>query len=99
MKQKQQTPKVANVVAKDNTVQPTKRQGTVVKPNNKPLNTDLGSVRPPRQSAEQKANNESKLQQKSEKMGLQKKPPLGQQEVSTFFIDVPFLALTSTKFV
>ncbi|GKV45174.1 hypothetical protein SLEP1_g52285 [Rubroshorea leprosula] len=80
MKQKQQTPKDANMVAKDNTVQQTKRQETVVKPNNRPLNTDLGSARPPRQSAEQKANNELKLQQKSEKMVLEKKPLSSQQE-------------------
>ncbi|GLT27998.1 hypothetical protein SLA2020_029590 [Shorea laevis] len=80
MKRKQQTPKESNMVAKENRIQETKKQEPILKSNNKPLNADLRPGKPPRQSAEQRTIKESKLQQKSDKMAVQKKPLSGQQE-------------------
>lgn len=81
MKQKQQTPNEANVLAKDNKNQQLKRHEVIMKPS-KPSNTNSGPQRPAKQSVEQKVNNESKLQQKTDKVASQRKPLSGQQDVS-----------------
>ncbi|KAJ9180957.1 hypothetical protein P3X46_009138 [Hevea brasiliensis] len=77
-KRKQQTPNEAIVVAKDNMSQQMRRQEAVLK-TNRPSNADSCPGRPPKQSVEQKANNDSKIMQKTEKAISQRKPPSGQQ--------------------
>ncbi|KAK3218077.1 hypothetical protein Dsin_012047 [Dipteronia sinensis] len=78
-KRKPQTPNDANLLAKDNKNQQMKRQEVVVKPN-KPSNTNSGPGRPPKQNMGQKVNNEPKLQQRSEKVTIQKKSFSSQQD-------------------
>lgn len=76
-KRKQQTPNEPNVLAKDNNSLQMKRQEAVVRPNkpsNKPSNTNSGPGRPLKQNMGQKVDNESKLQQKSDKADINKKP-------------------------
>lgn len=76
-KRKQQTPNEPNVLAKDNNSLQMKRQEAVVRPNkpsNKPSNTNSGPGRPLKQNMGQKVDNESKLQQKSDKAAINKKP-------------------------
>lgn len=77
---KQQTPNVANVLAKENKSHQVKKQEVVLKPN-KPSNTDYGPGRPLKPSREQFVHDETKFQQKSDKVAVQKKPVTGQQEV------------------
>lgn len=76
---KQQTPNVANVLAKENKSHQVKKQEVVLKPN-KPSNTDYGPGRPLKPSREQFVHDETKFQQKSDKVAVQKKPVTGQQE-------------------
>ncbi|TXG70207.1 hypothetical protein EZV62_005142 [Acer yangbiense] len=78
-KRKPQTPNDANLLAKDNKNQQMKRQEAVVKPN-KPTNTSSGPGRPPKQNMGQKVSNEPKLQQRSEKVTIQKKSFSSQQD-------------------
>ncbi|KAL5810229.1 hypothetical protein ACOSQ3_026928 [Xanthoceras sorbifolium] len=78
-KWKQQTPNDANVLAKDNKSQEMKRREAFVKPN-KPLNANSGPGRPPKQNMGQKVNNESKLQQRSDNVTIQKRPFSSQQD-------------------
>lgn len=76
-KRKQQTPNEPNVLAKDNNSLQMKRQEAVVRPNkpsNKPSSTNSGPGRPLKQNMGQKVDNESKLQQKSDKAAINKKP-------------------------
>lgn len=76
-KRKQQTPNEPNVLAKDNNSLQMKRQEAVVRPNkpsNKPSSTNSGPGRPLKQNMGQKVDNESKLQQKSDKATINKKP-------------------------
>ncbi|XWS65301.1 hypothetical protein CRYUN_Cryun05aG0081300 [Craigia yunnanensis] len=79
-KRKQQTSSEANLLTKDDKNQQMKRQEPVAKPNNKPSSTNIGSGRPPKHNMEQKANTESKLLQKSDKMAVPKKPLSSQQD-------------------
>jgi hypothetical protein len=79
-KRKQQTPNVTNVLAKENRSHQVKKQEVVLKPN-KPSNTDYGPGRPLKRITEQFASNETKSQQKLDKVAVQKKPFTGQQEV------------------
>lgn len=72
-KRKQQTPNEPNVLAKDNNSLQMKRQEAVVRPN-KPSSTNSGPGRPLKQNMGQKVDNESKLQQKSDKAAINKKP-------------------------
>lgn len=87
-KRKQQTPNEPNVLAKDNNSLQMKRQEAVVRPNkpsNKPSNTNSGPGRPLKQNMGQKVDNESKLQQKSDKADINKKPLNSQHNVSVIF--------------
>ncbi|XP_059428742.1 probable mediator of RNA polymerase II transcription subunit 26b [Corylus avellana] len=79
LKQKQQTPNVANVLAKENKSHQVKKQEVVLKPN-KPSNPDYGPGRPLKRSTEQFVSNETKSQQKLDKVAVQRKPFTGQQE-------------------
>ncbi|EEF45077.1 probable mediator of RNA polymerase II transcription subunit 26b [Ricinus communis] len=78
-KRKEHTPSEANVVAKDNKSHQSRRQEAMRKPN-KPSTTVSGPGRPTKQSVEQKANNESKIQRKTDKLVTQRKLPGGQQD-------------------
>lgn len=83
-KRKQQTPNEPNVLAKDNNSLQMKRQEAVVRPN-KPSSTNSGPGRPLKQNMGQKVDNESKLQQKSDKAAINKKPLNSQHNVSAIF--------------
>ncbi|KAJ9185072.1 hypothetical protein P3X46_004744 [Hevea brasiliensis] len=78
-KRKEQTPNEAIFVAKDDKSQQIRRREAVTKPN-RPSNADFGPGRPPKQSVERKANNDSKIMRKTERVVSQRKPPSGQQE-------------------
>jgi hypothetical protein len=80
-KRKQQTPNVANVLAKENKSHQVKKQEVVLKPNKPSSNTDYGPGRPLKPRTEQLVNDETKLHQKSDKVAVQRKPVTGQQEV------------------
>ncbi|KAG2683646.1 hypothetical protein I3843_10G042200 [Carya illinoinensis] len=77
-KRKQQTPNVANVLAKDNKSHQVKKQEVVLKPN-KPSTTGYGPGRPPKISTEQMVSDETKSKQKSDKVAIHKRPVTGQQ--------------------
>ncbi|KAJ0098777.1 hypothetical protein Patl1_21136 [Pistacia atlantica] len=79
VKRKQQTTDEVNLRAKDNKSQQVKRQESLAKPN-KPPNTNSGPGRPPKQSMGQRINNESKLQQKTDKAAIHKRPQNSQQD-------------------
>ncbi|XP_062166629.1 probable mediator of RNA polymerase II transcription subunit 26b [Alnus glutinosa] len=79
-KRKQQTPNVANVLAKENKSHQVKKQEVVLKPNKPSSNTDYGPGRPLKPRTEQLVNDETKLHQKSDKVAVQRKPVTGQQE-------------------
>ncbi|XWS43022.1 hypothetical protein CRYUN_Cryun16bG0065300 [Craigia yunnanensis] len=79
-KRKQQTSSEANLLTKDDKSLQMKRRESVAKPNNMPSSTNIGSGRPPKHNMEQKANNESKLLQKSDNMAVPKKPLSSQQD-------------------
>jgi hypothetical protein len=80
-KQKQQTPKGANMPSKDNESQQMRKQEDVVKAS-KPSNANSGPGRPLKQNVEQKMNQETVLIRKTDKVTSQRKPPTGQQDVS-----------------
>ncbi|XWS58975.1 hypothetical protein CRYUN_Cryun08bG0080500 [Craigia yunnanensis] len=80
LKRKQKTSSEANLLAKDDKNQQMKKKEPVAKLNNKPSSTNIGSGRPPKHNMEQKANNESKLLQKSDEMAVPKKPLSSQQD-------------------
>lgn len=76
-KRKQQTPNEPNVLAEENNSLQVKRQEAVVRPNkpsNKSSNRNSGPGRPPRQNMGQKVDDESKLQLKSDKAAINRKP-------------------------
>ncbi|XVE95732.1 hypothetical protein REPUB_Repub02eG0124800 [Reevesia pubescens] len=79
-KRKQKTSSEANLLPKNEKSQQMKRQEPVAKPNNKPSSTNIGSGRPPKHNMDQKANAESKLLQKSDKIAVPKKPLNSQQD-------------------
>lgn len=80
-KRKEQPLNVANTPPKDNKVQQTKRQETVLKPKpNKPLNTESGPGRPPRVNVENRISNETKYKQKP-KVSLQERPLTTQEKL------------------
>ncbi|XP_031287812.1 probable mediator of RNA polymerase II transcription subunit 26b [Pistacia vera] len=79
VKRKQQTTDEVNLRARDNKSQQVKRQESLAKPN-KPPNTNSGPGRPPKQSMGQRINNESKLQQKTDKAAIHKRPQNSQQD-------------------
>lgn len=67
-------------------------QEILVRPN-RPSNTDSGPGRPPKPGVGQKVNNETKFLQKSDKPAIQRKPVVGQQDVSiksTLFLVIFF---------
>lgn len=72
-------------------------QETSVRPN-KPLNADSGPGRPPKPGVVHKVNNETKFLQKSDRPAIQRKPVVGQQDVSTrstlFFCHFSFLVFS-----
>lgn len=70
------------MLAKDNKSHRVKKQEAVLKPNNKPSNTNYGPGRPPKISTEQMVNDETKSKQKSDNVAIQKRPVTGQQDVS-----------------
>eukprot|EP00258_Populus_trichocarpa_P012891 XP_002323230.2 probable mediator of RNA polymerase II transcription subunit 26b [Populus trichocarpa] len=78
-KQKQQTPKGANMPSKDNESQQMRKQEDVVKAS-KPSNANSGPGRPLKQNVEQKMNQETVLIRKTDKVTSQRKPPTGQQD-------------------
>ncbi|EOY08734.1 Transcription elongation factor family protein, putative isoform 1 [Theobroma cacao] len=79
-KRKQQTSSEAVLLTKDDKSRQMKRQEPVDNPNNKPQRKNMGSGRPPKHDMEQKANFESKLLLKSDKMAVPKKPLSSQQD-------------------
>ncbi|KAL4379012.1 hypothetical protein GQ457_02G040170 [Hibiscus cannabinus] len=79
-KPKPQISSEANLLIKDDKRQQMKRQEPVAKPNNKPSSTNVGSGRPPKHNIEQKAYDESKLEQKPDMMAVPKKPLRNQQD-------------------
>lgn len=81
-KRKLESPNEVNVLRKENKNQQVKKQEAIRKPN-RPINAGSGPGRPPKLSMEQKMNSETKFQQKSEKMTIQKRPSAGLQDVST----------------
>ncbi|KAK8588842.1 hypothetical protein V6N12_023255 [Hibiscus sabdariffa] len=80
LKQNLQSSSEVNLLAKDDKRQQMKRQEPVAKPNSKPPSTNVVSGRPPKHNIEQKAYNESKLDQKPDKMDVPKKPLRGPQD-------------------
>lgn len=78
-KRKQQISNVANVLAKDNKSNQAKKQEVGLKPN-KPSNTGSGPGRPLKPFTEQMVHNETKFQQKSDKVPIQKRPVTCQQD-------------------
>lgn len=78
VKQKQQPSNEANVLPKESKNEQMKKQ-EVVKPN-KLSSTDSGPGRPPKVNMEQKVNNETKIQQKTDKVAIQKRQLTGQQD-------------------
>lgn len=80
-KQKQQSPTEGNLLRKENKNQQVKKQEAVRKPY-RPVNVCSGPGSSPKLSMEQKMNKETKFQQKSEKMTVQKRPSSGLQDVS-----------------
>ncbi|KAJ4706694.1 Transcription elongation factor [Melia azedarach] len=78
-KRKQQTPNEVNTLPKENKSQQIKRPEAAVKPN-KPSNTNSGPGRPLKQNTVQKVNNESKLQHKSDKVSIHKRPLNSQRD-------------------
>lgn len=79
IKQNQQYSNEANVLPKGNKNEQVKKR-EVVKPN-KPSNTHYGPGRPPKVSMDQKVNSETKIEQKTDKVAIQKRQHAGQQNV------------------
>ncbi|KAE8664102.1 putative helicase [Hibiscus syriacus] len=78
-RQKPQASGEAYLLTKDDKKQQMKRQEPVAKPN-KPSSTNVGSSRSPKHNIEQKANDESNLVQKPDKMAVPKKHLCNQQD-------------------
>ncbi|XP_059668296.1 probable mediator of RNA polymerase II transcription subunit 26b isoform X2 [Cornus florida] len=85
-RRKQPLPNESKVPAKDNKGEQVKKQEAVmrkqtaiVKPH-KHSNTESGPGRPAKPNVVQKVNNETKFQQKSDKVAIQKKPLAAQQD-------------------
>ncbi|KAB5519292.1 hypothetical protein DKX38_023611 [Salix brachista] len=76
---KQQTPKGANMISKDNESQQMRKQEAVFKAS-RPSSANSGPGRPLKQNVEQKKNKESALIRKTDKVTSQRKPPTGQQD-------------------
>lgn len=77
------------MLPKENKNEQVKKQ-EVVKPN-KLSSTDSGPGRPPKVNMEQKVNNETKIQQKTDKVAIQKRQLTGQQDVSAVTITSSFI--------
>ncbi|KAM1208756.1 hypothetical protein ACFX2J_014379 [Malus domestica] len=77
IKQNQQYSNEANVLPKGNKNEQVKKR-EVVKPN-KPSNTHYGPGRPPKVIMDQKLNSETKIEQKTDKVAIQKRQHAGQQ--------------------
>uniref|UniRef100_A0A6N2N805 TFIIS N-terminal domain-containing protein n=1 Tax=Salix viminalis TaxID=40686 RepID=A0A6N2N805_SALVM len=78
---KQQTPRGANMISKDNESQQMRRQEAVFKAS-KPSSANSGPGRPLKQNVEQKKSKETALIRKTDKVTSQRKPPTGQQDSS-----------------
>ncbi|KAJ6426005.1 hypothetical protein OIU84_026562 [Salix udensis] len=76
---KQQTPRGANMISKDNESQQMRKQEAVFKAS-KPSSADSGPGRPLKQNVEQKKSKETALIRKTDKVTSQRKPPTGQQD-------------------
>ncbi|KAF5940990.1 hypothetical protein HYC85_022157 [Camellia sinensis] len=94
-KRKQQVPHESYVTAKDRKGEEMKKQ-TVVKPH-KPSNTESGSGRPTKVTVERKVKNETKFQQKSDKVTIQKKPLSAQQDKLKCLDEAARLEVTKRK--
>ncbi|KAE8658815.1 hypothetical protein F3Y22_tig00116968pilonHSYRG00015 [Hibiscus syriacus] len=79
-RQKPQASGEAYLLTKDDKKLQMKIQESVAKPNNKLSSTNIGSGRPPKHNIEQKANEESNLVQKQDRMAVPKKPLCNQQD-------------------
>ncbi|XVF56327.1 hypothetical protein PTKIN_Ptkin06aG0110200 [Pterospermum kingtungense] len=79
-KQKLQTSSEAKPLTKVEQSPQMKKQEPVAKPNNKLSSTNIGSGRPSKDNMKQRAKNESKLLQKSDKIDVPKKPLSSQQD-------------------
>ncbi|CAL5420574.1 unnamed protein product [Camellia sinensis] len=95
-KRKQQVPHESYVTAKDRKGEEMKKQTAVVKPH-KPSNTESGSGRPTKVTVERKVNNETKFQQKSDKVSIQKKPLSAQQDKLKCLDEAARLEVTKRK--
>ncbi|KAL7194685.1 hypothetical protein ACSBR1_035007 [Camellia fascicularis] len=95
-KRKQQVPHESYVTAKDRKGEEMKKQTAVVKPH-KPSNTESGSGRPTKVTLERKVNNETKFQQKSDKVTIQKKPLSAQQDKLKCLDEAARLEVTKRK--
>ncbi|XP_043722697.1 probable mediator of RNA polymerase II transcription subunit 26b [Telopea speciosissima] len=72
----------SNSLSKDSKgQQPVRKPDTIIK-QTKPSSTESGPGRPPKQSSEPKASNETKFQQRMDLTGIQKRPVAGQQDKS-----------------
>lgn len=79
-KRNQQSRNEVNILRKENKIQQVKKEAGM-KPG-KPVNAGSGPGRPPKLSMEQKIKNETKFQQKSDKIAVQRRPAIGAQDVS-----------------
>ncbi|XP_028069107.1 probable mediator of RNA polymerase II transcription subunit 26b [Camellia sinensis] len=95
-KRKQQVPHESYVTPKDRKGEQMKKQTAVVKPH-KPSNTESGSGRPTKVTVERKVNNETKFQQKSDKVSIQKKPLSAQQDKLKCLDEAARLEVTKRK--
>ncbi|KAJ4972207.1 hypothetical protein NE237_005306 [Protea cynaroides] len=80
-KRKPPHPNESNMITKDTKGQPVRKPEAVIR-QMKPSNSGSGPGRPPTQSSEPKANNETKFQQKMDTNGIQKRPVASQQDKS-----------------
>lgn len=78
-KRKQQTLNETNVLKDDKSQM--RKQEAVIK-QTKPSTSSFGPGRPPKLSSDHKATGDSKLPQRVDPLGVQKKPPTSQQDVS-----------------
>ncbi|XP_015897974.3 probable mediator of RNA polymerase II transcription subunit 26b [Ziziphus jujuba] len=77
-KRNQQSRNEVNILRKENKIQQVKKEAGM-KPG-KPVNAGSGPGRPPKLSMEQKIKNETKFQQKSDKIAVQRRPAIGAQD-------------------
>ncbi|KAJ8648677.1 hypothetical protein MRB53_001700 [Persea americana] len=92
-KRKQQTLNETNVLKDDKSQM--RKQEAVIK-QTKPSTSSFGPGRPPKLSSDHKATGDSKLPQRVDPLGVQKKPPTSQQDKSIYSDDLVRLKLEAS---